>query len=350
MNSYLGLPLELLNEPFVAIDNGLRAEIIVFRPQFYWSTERSYGYDGREQYTTSYNKTSSNVSILNIYDTYGFDIAVTFLNYLVVVKAREYPTWALDYARESYRHMTRDRTQAVDIRGYGAVMVQELANREAERKVYVIRSDATCSLPIEIVAKIIPSVRLSKEVTKQVWLLRSSIPSPRDLVMYCNSHGLCCTTKLLRTYKYTACLSIEPLSTRFNLQVVTLENNILSSFTLQDVPDIYPECVWNLDLEPQEVLAASIGCYRQHFKSLGCKSIKKHIMRVLTHLSCKFREVTDSNIEEASAWLVQLMIDNLYRYQACENIKLDNQMIQTELAKLIDMSTMTSGCCDIIVQ
>lgn len=83
------LPLELLNEPFADNDNGLRVEIIVSRPLFWFeiSMPLTRVRIGRREVicvsTSRYPaKHTSNVSLQTVYDTYGLVITLLFMKHL----------------------------------------------------------------------------------------------------------------------------------------------------------------------------------------------------------------------------------------------------------------------------
>lgn len=84
------LPLELANEPVTNDDNGYRPELVVGRAKFlFWVNGGGIETQARGivqshdlSFGTTFKKNKSKVSILSVYDTYGFDVACSFLVHL----------------------------------------------------------------------------------------------------------------------------------------------------------------------------------------------------------------------------------------------------------------------------
>lgn len=301
MNSAL-LPLELLNEPFCILDNGLRVELIEKRPKFNWSIP---------DIVTDMAKTTSNASILNVYDTYGLEIAIEYVKHLLYISTEETYSWISSYIEESYLYLgLQDSYPVRPIVEYSALIVQELRTLDS-KKVYGIASNACCEMPIELVVRIIPSVRLSKRVTEQVWLSRSQCPKMLDVptvfpyaVLQGNVYS--CYVEQLGMDLYGMANNL------CDIQLVTLYpvgdevgTRCLEFSSVQDV---------DLSTLTDTKVAISLLDYRNYYTDLGC-NVSKHMNVFLDKLLARFRTVDSSNACDCSAWIVQLLADNEMVYE-----------------------------------
>ena len=109
----VALPAELLNEPYSYDDNGDRPEKKIFRSDFIFITypcgaaSCSIGQDEVDTPGPEYvigsrpKKRSSYFSIVNIYDTYGLDITLSYLDWLQSDRNKPGTVWLATYLRGS---------------------------------------------------------------------------------------------------------------------------------------------------------------------------------------------------------------------------------------------------------
>ncbi|CAH6420607.1 Hypothetical protein POVR2_LOCUS204 [uncultured virus] len=179
------LPLELLNEPFCYNDNLYRPEIIVPRSKFEYTIEsdsilvKIAGAVVHRFYNDNAcvpTKSSSNVSILNIYDTYGLQITLSFLKHLgSIPDDNRYVQAYLDGCSCLPELKAR---AGLDKKFLIEALACCLVSIDKAQLVGIANPLASCSMPIEIVAMITQSLRVSKTVSKLVISHReATIPS-----------------------------------------------------------------------------------------------------------------------------------------------------------------------------
>ncbi|CAH6419875.1 Hypothetical protein POVR2_LOCUS110 [uncultured virus] len=294
MNSTL-LPLELLNEPFVLVDNGLRAELIEKRLKFNWSIP---------DMVTDIAKTTSNVSILNVYNTYGLQIAIEYVKYLLYISTEEIESWISSYIEDSYLHLGLKHSWSTKtVAQYSISIIKELRRLDS-KNVYGLPTDACCNMPVELVARMIPSVRLSKRVTEQVWLLRARCPEMEDVATifpYAVMQG-----NVYRCYVEQLGTDLFGMANNLcDIQLVTLYPDDVGTRRLEFslVEDV------NLCTLRDTKVAISLLDYRNYYADLGC-NVSKHMNVFLDKLLARFSSVDSSNACDCSAWIVQLLADN----------------------------------------
>ncbi|CAH6420643.1 Hypothetical protein POVR2_LOCUS213, partial [uncultured virus] len=105
------------------------------------------------------DKSTSNASILNIYDTYGLDVTYAFLEHIYQNKYYEsYQTYLSVYLEGSYYHLTgsiiqlnTDSDALVFL--YFTLIILELFKRE-QKKIKLHYDIDNADLPIELLSKI----------------------------------------------------------------------------------------------------------------------------------------------------------------------------------------------------
>ncbi|CAH6420348.1 Hypothetical protein POVR2_LOCUS132 [uncultured virus] len=277
MQNLIELPLELLNEPYTDTDNGYRPEIVVRRRKYYYSDP----YSSKKQ--------STKLSILNIYDTYGLGITLLFLDHL---EQNYHPSRLYVYIQDACVLLGCDRDEVPDSLADQLAFIRDELTRRAEMWPKITGPDCTVSMPIELVAKITGSERISHEVTKHVWINRHIVPSPELIVaeiydswsVFKYANGL-----------YTYC------STYSHLQLEKKDNK----YVLTDLGVDYMPCVSEGDNGEPEIVGCSLSSYYLWFNSIGCKP-DKQMKLLLDSLRDKFQVLNESNVEQACAWLLSL--------------------------------------------
>lgn len=172
------LPEELCSEPFGERDNG-RAEIIVSRPEFLFELHPEHIlvsiHDRFAQFISHCSRPwlhrlqrrKTNMSVLSVYDTYGFLIACAYLERLASLSARGYHTEIEAYLTASLRAMDVDPPHHGHLTVLINMIATELLRRE-EMMPVVTNPDklVQVNMPPELVARITCSMRLSKAVTQ----------------------------------------------------------------------------------------------------------------------------------------------------------------------------------------
>lgn len=349
------LPLELLNEPFTDDDNGLRVEIIVSRPLFRFEismplTRVSIG--TREVICVSAGrcpaKRTSNVSIQTVYDTYGFAIMLLFLKHLrslsevdekSVYAYIEGSAHALDLIVE-----TDERDFVVDAILDELVRRQELAigltrqERELVREVLSLmgrRRDCALdehdieshpdlssrSLPLELVALITNSLRISKAVSTLVRARRVLIIPSIEHVSG-RARLTCIHTRTVRSRAMSRQL------TRDTAHQVSIAKWTVDCFCLQAsirgcARGSIVSCGY-ADDRPSR----SLYSYHAYYRSQGCDP-KVGMKTLLDWLE---GEVETMDVNELCAWTVQLISDMAV---AIYHKQVTTQELRDELRALI---------------
>lgn len=307
------LPLELLNEPFAykREDTGYRAEILISRPTFLFIIEQEEVcvYIGGKRVASEVTfvreekipfKCTSNVSILTVFDTYGLDIALLFLNYVCEKKMKfGYEEWLEVYLEGCYTALltgivsrTFDGSYLERIADMKLTIEQELKKRPSSAQLDPVALPFTHALPLEVVAMITNSYRISKVVTELVRTLRGSIvPSIEEVQgwssMSSTFYALCNYRSVIVREKYVC----DMIDVGFHL------THLCGRVATEEVS--YP-C---LSLSPR---ATSLYNYYHYYVGRGCNG-KKSISLLLDWLDTRANALETS---ELCAWIVQLCCDS----------------------------------------
>lgn len=315
------LPLELLNEPYAMVDNGFRPEIVVRRSNFYFDTGRYMG-------GLALQKKSTRVSVLNIYDTYGLNITLSFLKYIWEEKREPVYRWRWlhAYVAESCAALGYSPIELPNNYEAMILLVVRHLVRLDEKYPKVIESDVTISLPLELVARITGSERLSKAVSKEVWRLRCIPPLPCHLLTEGGSTTTLDRDGIFSVFAGECTVELEVKRDKYTL-------------TVDRDWDRMPDLCGVHD----KVVAASLWLYYREFETIGCNA-DKHIGLFLDSLASRFSSVGSQNIEEACAWLVQLTADNVdgeMEIRMSKEVRvLSEEELRDELASLIKESRL----------
>lgn len=188
--SYLeevSLPVELENEPYSFEDNGYRPEITKRRTDFFFQvTARAVCTIGRKRIigplqraispgATHPVKSSTKISVLTVYDTYGLAIAHKYLESLYY-RSQVNPEWILVYLVGSLYAIDPSITEdVIDSSKYHILYLCTLIMRglenmdKREPKMMGQLSDVPeGTLPADILSAIIGSRRVSKAIASDV--------------------------------------------------------------------------------------------------------------------------------------------------------------------------------------
>lgn len=216
------LPSELENEPFSTHDTGVRSEINHInqpRALFHCRMRESHGditivcnVNGvkrsmlsgmssfyRSQYSTVTVrwKMSTQISMLDVYDNYGLSVVIAYIDRLLSSDiARHQPVWVAAYlvvsleivdsgpASESSQLWTGIRMQSIKVsevidRARTALISYMTVDSRSRSHAPDELTSIHVELPIELLARIINSIRVSKEIAKlvtQTRLARELLP------------------------------------------------------------------------------------------------------------------------------------------------------------------------------
>ena len=178
------LPEELLNEPYTYRDSGLRPEYKIQRPFFLFSAFEGGGAScivGSSRISVSegqsyslaipLEKCVSRFSVVSVYDTYGLRITYEFLKHLYFQK-RYRSSWLVTYLRGSLAILdlgTLDSThENADVMHWCSLLLSRLSELDSKQPRPIEQVTSSSVLPIEMLALITNSVRLSKNVAREV--------------------------------------------------------------------------------------------------------------------------------------------------------------------------------------
>lgn len=320
------LPPELANEPFSFRDNGLRPEIIVSRSIFHFEIEvdgvfcsvgntivvsrdnvlhrgLNTGLLSKEP-----NKKISNFSVLNVYDTYGLDIAYIFLKHIYYHKydARQpgkllvYLVGSLFALRPWKGTGTKyNEDSPIDILYLSSQIMLELMLLENKqpRTTSPLREGVGRQLPPELLVKIIGSQRISKALTSDILFNKClQVPSIDELPVTTNRSA----TFLRRDkHKNTYILTYLHENEALTWELEDRSSKFILSFFIEDQSQKRPD---------DELVARSIDDYVTAFDLRGCDGIKSARI-MLEDMSNRLLTVTEDNLQEVCAWIVQLCYD-----------------------------------------
>lgn len=322
----------LMNEPVDASDDGHRVEIVEPRSPFLFEIEQiSCSVTYRDVVyrvvharvktrPESMWKTTSNVSILTVYDTYGLDVALAFLGYLV--KCCEYDLnglWIQAYLYACLHIIRGDLSSCAigcsieNARKLASNIELELRRLDGDASTVQRLESAPCDLPIEVLAKIINSVRVSKGIRAAVLAMRrDSEPNWREL----HDTSLPCTS-LSALSNPRLHYMIRGTEKQWNLFVDRTTGPCELTITeLDKTWTSYPD------------YSFSVRAYARCMQARRCVNINERVGRVLDGLL----QDPDCCL---GAWIAQL---------SCEldqpEKKLHANGVRDELTRLIDLAKM----------
>lgn len=340
----VALPAELLNEPYSYADNGDRPERKIFRSTFIFvaypcgAASCSIGQDEVDTPSPEYTvgphpkKDSSCFSVVDVYDTYGLDITLAYLDWLQSDRNKPNTVWLATYLRGSLAVLDLDSLKtemSTDVAHLSGRMESALVSHDREQPRCLESISNPPELPLEILARIINSTRISKALATAVRSVRGSIPP------------LLCELESSDCYPATVC---EQGAYRCTWMKRDLERDPV------DEPEPDVACEWRLKadgdtytlsyLTGDEVVSVertthpivySIDLYHGIYNARDCIG-PLVVIAILRDMLSEFSVVTDANIARVCAWIVQLSHDS-ESGQAC--VMTGRHELGLELCRLI---------------
>lgn len=344
------VPIELLNEPFSWKDDGLRSQVIstVKRGRFLFmitengalstidgrviarGTTKGGSGRSREQRLNKWDlpqKSGTNLSVISIYDMYGLEVACAFIKHIYFYKSdRDQPEWLETYLLGSlgviwpeatYGHVERSLVYLCT----ALILQLKLLDDAQPRMIGQLKEGS--QLPPELLAKITGSTLLSKEITDVVNIGRCGLPD----YTWLEENYVQPNTRRLDDGSYTLVYSDDNSA----LQLIrrrmrfSLENVKMSAYSHS-----YDRAIR---------VAYSIDDYAKWFQQRGCDS-DRYVTKMLEDLKKRTSHVTEENLEEVCAWIVQLTYDNNKEKNAYE-LYTDFEELGYALTQLIDEAILS---------
>lgn len=321
------LPPELANEPYSFFDDGLRPEIVKKREKFLFeiipseddpthpTVRCSIGSKtiARFGYADSLpDKMSSNFSVASAYDTYGLKGAYTFLKHLYYNKYDDdTPLWLSIYLQGSLIALRPDFKPSKDedseyyiIYLCSQIMLELVALDMKEPRMLgeltAPEDEEEMPLPPDILARIIGGERVSKSLALkarvQVEATKcADVPSEDDLWQVGGEDG---EGRTIRRTTDNAYFNL----TRSGEWLLTRSGDI---FTL-----VLEARTRARQLPPQyaKISEYPLRDYETVFEKRRC-DVNQAMTNTLTSVLQRLATITEDNLQEACAWIVQLSAD-----------------------------------------
>lgn len=312
------VPIELWNEPYAFIDTGDRPEIVVPRPLFKYSIRErmlAAGVGGMARYRNANLdadqipvKNASNVSVITVYDTYGLDIAYSYLHHLYSHKYdQRHPDWLALYLMASLSVLTPKAIEGdvavgpVDILYLCTRLVAELSNLENKQPKMLGTLQPSSQLTTDIIGKITGSERISKSVTAGARAVRcTELPTQEELDAIEEQAPGTLSNGSLFILLYLVEVGDRAGESEWSL------SRVGNSFILGFKDGL--ETPGFRDLDGYDVVQHSLDAYAAVFDSRNC-NVNASIHGMLVDLKERLAVVTEANVAEVSAWVVQLNYD-----------------------------------------
>lgn len=310
---------ELLNEPYCYAfeDNGERPEFTVGRPRFSLEIDEdtifirvgSLVIGVYDHYMPSYlalpEKSGTNFSVLNVFDTYGLDVTYAFLNYIYTKKFySNHQMWLVAYLAGSYFYITGTHLPgSMEEEGSSAYyfitsLLLQLVVREQKKFKLEYELKESGVLPPEIVGRIVGSERISKEVGREVRSTRcTSIPTIEEVSGQSAHDGVRWVSE--EAYLYIITNPEEGVYLDYQFRRVSEDQYELTVESIGSDELEYPE---------GELVSESLYSYYATFVKRGCNG-KTGVDLVLSDLKKRLSVLTEDNVGEIGTWLLQLLAD-----------------------------------------
>jgi hypothetical protein len=337
------LPEELENEPYTIKDNGFKPEIrIKSKTLFHIIFEEDVIllWVGNQDYfmQTDYRailpqKSSTKISVVDIYENYGLYIVHSFLKYLYSHPiSRRNPLWLVMYLQGSILTIQPTFPVLDDITdGYILYLSSFLFSN------FIIMESSMPKLtnlkkiegseppvPPEILAKIFQSTRLSKEL-HNITLFNKCVKDPVTL------DELSFTEGGIQTFYLSGIYFCEWDDEVGNFHISILDTN--TPVSLYHLSGIEAENKHQLLMDEVEtdvqITGYSLSSYKRAYENRDCP-VKKSIISLLDNLSKD--EVNAENYTQTCTWIVQLSVDTQY---LTDNIFETYNDLELKLKKLI---------------
>lgn len=325
------LPEELFNEPYSHNDNGDRPEMKVYRPRFLFETHPRDGYicligrrelkrEGRDAFwyakTDEPKKGCCVHSVVNIYDTYGLSIAYAFLQHLYYHKNWK-TEWLAGYLRGSLAVLDSGALdtgrESNDVLYLSSLLMLQLTVLDSRQSRTTDETTVAPELPIEILARIINSTRISHRLTAEVMSYRIAlIPTIEELDSYAiypstvrvgNSWNVTWTTPVSLVAGLWDSEQDENRETLVREWQLVRDGEIFTLRLLEgdDVPDAEQDGY---------VAQYALDTYEDVCRARDCDG-PVAVQTMLRRMSERLAIVSDTNVDEMCAWIVQLSHDTL---------------------------------------
>jgi hypothetical protein len=323
------LHYDIVNEPYTYLDTGLRPEIKNKRPFFSF---KIYGNGVAVCYVN--NKTiksqisdctipakfCTNISVVNIYDTYGLNMTYA---YLYNISNNNKYDWMRVYLAGSLMVIRPDLMGLVNKSVFGLcvlLMTEFIAIEDKQPKLKNPLNKVTCILPPEILAKILKSQRINKEIGKNI------IYDNRDVYREVSKEELMYYSR--QSYTIFANGKFILFHHEIKRCDVWYTSGDISNYPFELIYDNSGiEYEYNYFMAIDTVAAFSIFDYLTVFHKIKGYSGIRHVIEMLKNLRC-------IDEKQARGWLVQLAHDTNYNFEH-SNI-LNSQHIYEILHVLID--------------
>lgn len=325
----VAIPTELYNEPFAYVDTEERPEVTVERPSFLFKIEADRSCSiviGTEVYTVGLRgsqtlrlpqKSSTNVSILNIYDTYGLEVAWSYTQHIYYHKYDAVNRRWLEFylianllalglpVADEFKRLE------VNVLYLCSSIITELIHLDNKKlKLASELLPSSIELPPEVIALITGSQRLNSNIRRSVR-----------------------TTKCTRMPTLTELTVANELS---KLDKTRREGSTVSNRNWSlDVDHLFvlrPRQASMLDEIEGDVVQFSLYDYSRAFTMRYCNGANS-TRDMLVDLQIQYEVVTVTNLNDVCAWIVQLSSD-----LGGESGQFDMQGLGTELQRLLSLA------------
>lgn len=356
------VPAELENEPFSYNDTKLRPDVrsSVIRPVFLFlirsQRQISCIVNGRsvhvqqnsmsrgmrpsrtraDMFGSSYrtvlvpDKAASGVSVVSVYDLYGLDVALSFVNNLCT-RWKENPEseWLFSYLVGSlcvldlkYENLNiEDTVQAANL------LLSELIGLEGRQPKMLgsLVSEGT-SLPPEVLARITGNPFISASITRELRATRCQVPTLEQVATIYKSRftGTAIDGPYLGSY-----LMLTDIPGQDNVQVNRIARTGTNQLEFSSVQVSMEKRV----LELVEPAAFSLKDYARWFKMKGCDA-QDSSLRMLLEVKRAHATVNETNLDTACAWFIQLNYDTERNSTGTRYLTMDQ--LADELTMMID--------------
>ena len=195
MNIHLvSLHPDLVNEPYSTVDTGARPDVYSTRPFFHFyisdgSVSAAVGQQSFCHAGSALGKFFCDITVVDVYDTYGLEMAYSYCHHLYHSELSiEHPEWLATYltsslailqpqfAREIYDKMSSRHMRTLSLLACSSLLAELVLLESTQPKLLHDIVQHTTLLPIDILAKICNSKRISKDIAAAVTKQRACLP------------------------------------------------------------------------------------------------------------------------------------------------------------------------------
>jgi RNA recognition motif-containing protein len=335
------VPEDLQNEPYALEDTGYRPDIRIRNKSFNFEVDieseiariklgsNTKNFPVSVTYDTKYypSKLKTNVSIFDIYENYGLNIAYSYMkNIYYNPISRKFPEWLLYYiggsllvidpSYEATLSEIKDTERNAFILYLCSLLLIKLVYIDNNiPKLPVPLSKVTDNIPIDIISKIINSDRVSKNLGRVAQHNKCiDMPMTYDELDstywdYFELVGVNLTYYSKNENIYSCLYELNGDHFKFALEI----KNQYGPFYLTDTNNEESDTDTDTDTHDEDnegiVQQYPLFIYNKAYLKRGCteKTTKTAILSMLDELSKMI--VNENNYKDISAWLVQLTVD-----------------------------------------